>query len=94
MVISTVVASVYVPVAMKCSVFPTPIVELTGVIDICNRTPEVTVRIVLTEVFGSSLKLFLMFKVAVMVVVPAAILVAIPLPLIVATDVFSELQVT
>ncbi len=58
---------------------------LVGLIDIKDRVADVTVSVVLPEIFT---------RLAVMVVAPVATAVARPVLLIVATDVFDELQVT
>jgi hypothetical protein len=84
-VISRVVPSEKVPVAVNCWVAPPGTLGLAGVIAIEDRVPEVTVRVVLPETVP---------EVAVMVVVPAVRAVARPLLLIPATVVLDELQVT
>ena len=84
-VISWVVPSEYVPVAVNCWVVPAGMLGLAGVTDMEDRVAEVTVRVVLPRYSR---------EVAVMVAVPAATAVARPLLLTVATDVLDELQVT
>jgi hypothetical protein len=49
MVISLLVPSEYVPVAVNCWVTPTGMLGLAGVIDIEDKAAEVTVRVVLPE---------------------------------------------
>ena len=84
-VISWVVPSEYVPVAVNCWVTPLGMVGSAGVTAMEDRFAEVTVRVVLPEIVP---------EVAVMVAVPAAMAVARPLLLTVDTDVSDELQVT
>jgi hypothetical protein len=84
-VISWVVPSEKVPVAVNCWVVPPGTLGLAGVIAMEDRVAEVTVRVVLFETAP---------EVAVMVVVPAVRAVARPLLLITATEVSDELQVT
>ena len=84
-VISRVVPSEYVPVAVNCWVAPAAMLGLAGVTAIEDRVAAVTVRVVFPEILP---------EVAVMVAVPAATAVARPLLLTVATDVLDELQVT
>ena len=84
-VISWVVPSENVAVAVNCWVAPPGTLGLAGVTAMEDRVAEVTVRVVLPATVT---------EVAVMVVVPAARVVATPLPLTVATDVLDELQVT
>ena len=83
--ISWLVPSEYVPMAANCWATPTGMIGLAGVTAKEERVAEVTVRAVLAEIPPEA---------AVMVAVPAATAVAMPLLLIVATDVFEELQVT
>ena len=84
-VISWVVPSENVPVAVNCWVAPTDRLGLDGVTAMDDRVAEFTVRIVFPEIVP---------EVAVMVVTPVARAVARPLLLTVAIDVFDELQVT
>jgi hypothetical protein len=84
-VISWVVPSEKVPVAVNCWVVPPGTLGLAGVIVMEDRVAEVTVRVVLCETAP---------EVAVMVVVPAVRAVARPLLLTTATEVSDELQVT
>jgi hypothetical protein len=84
-VISWVVPSENVPVAVNCWVAPTVWLGLDGVTAMDDRVAEFTVRIVFPEIVP---------EVAVMVVTPVARAVARPLLLTVAIDVFDELQVT
>jgi len=79
------VPSENVPVAVNCWVAPTGMVERAGVKDSEDRVAAVTVRIVVPAIVP---------EVAVMVVVPATMVVTRPVPLMVATDVLDELQVT
>jgi len=81
-----------VPLAVNCWVVPSGMVELAGIIDMDNKAAEVTVRVVVSELPPEIL--VDMLELAVMVVVPTATAVARPLLLIVATEVFDELQVT
>ena len=76
------------PVAVNCWVIPEGMVGmlgLAGVTDMEERVAEVTVKVVLPEIFP---------EVAVMVTLPAAMAVARPLLLTIATAVFDERQVT
>ena len=84
-VISWLVPSEYVPAAINCWATPTGVLGLAGIKAMEDRVAEVTVRAVLPEILP---------EVAVMVAVPAETHVARPLLLIVATDVFDEVQVT
>ena len=84
-VISWVVPSENVPVAVNCWVAPPAMLGSVGVTATEDRVPEVTVRVVLPEIVP---------EVAVMVAVPAAMPVARPLLLMIATDVSDEIQVT
>ena len=85
-VISRLVASEYVPVAVNCWVFPTGTLAVAGVTAIEDKVTEVgTVRVAVSD---------FPWKVAVMIEVPAATAVARPLLLIVATDGVDEDQVT
>jgi hypothetical protein len=83
--ISWLVKSEYVPVAVNCWVTPTGILGLAGVTAIEDRVAEFTERVVLPD---------LLPEVAVMLAVPAATAVAKPALLTVATNVFDELQMT
>jgi hypothetical protein len=85
-VISWVVESEYVPVAVNCWVAPTAMLAGVGdtVIEV-NVAAAVTVRVVCPEIVP---------EVALMVEVPAALVVARPLLTIVAAVVLDELQVT
>jgi hypothetical protein len=74
-----------VAVAVNCWVTPPGMLGLAGVTNMEERVAEFTVRVVLPEIVP---------EVAVMVAVPAARAVTKPLLLMVATDVFDELQVT
>jgi hypothetical protein len=85
LVISWVVPSENVPVAVNCWVAPPVTFGLAGVTAMEDRVAEPTVRSVLPETVP---------EVAVMVVVPAARAVASPLLLIVAVAGLDELQVT
>jgi len=88
-VISNLVVSEYVPVALNCWVAPTSIVGSTGLTTMTDRVAEFTVRVVSPEIE------LLVMEVAVMVVVPAETAKARPVVLsIVATDGLDELQVT
>ena len=82
---SNVVPSEKLPVAVNCRVICRGMLELAGVTDMDDNVAEVTVRVVVPEVSP---------KLAVMVVVPAAIAVARPVLLIVATFVSDEVQTT
>jgi hypothetical protein len=84
-VISWIVPSEKVPVAVNCWVVPPGTLGSAGVIVMEDRVAEVTVRVVLFETAP---------EVAVMVVVPAVRAVARPLLLTTATEVSDELQVT
>ncbi len=84
-VISWVVSSENVAVAVNCWVAATDMTGLAGVTAMEDRVAEVTVRVVLPETVP---------EVAVTVVVPAARAVARPLMLTVATNGLDELQVT
>ena len=87
MVISRVVESEYVPVAVNCWVPPTVILAVVGatVIEDNVAVEAVTLRVAVPD---------LPLKVAVMVAEPAALAVAKPLLTIVAVVVLDELQVT
>jgi hypothetical protein len=85
-VISWVVESEYVPVAVNCWVAPAAILAVPGVTAIEFKVAPVTVRVAVFEV--------LPLKVAVMFVEPAARAVARPLLTIVAVAVLDEVQVT
>ena len=85
MVISWVVPSAYVPVAVNCWVAPPGMFGLAGVTAREDSVEEVTVRVVFPETVPT---------LAVMVAVPAARAVARPLLLTVATVVSEELQET
>ena len=82
--ISWLVPSEYVPVAVKSLEFPAATLELAGVTDI-EDSKGVTVRVMFPETPPA---------IAVIVAVPAETPVASPLPLTVATDVLDEPQVT
>jgi hypothetical protein len=85
-VISWVVPSEYVPVAVNCRVNPTCTVGLAGVTVMEERiAAAATVRVAFPEIVP---------EVAVMVAVPAEMAIARPLLLTTATDGFAELQVT
>jgi hypothetical protein len=84
-VISWVVESEYVPVAVNCWVAPAAMLAVAGVTAIEDRVAAVTVRVADPD---------LPLKVAVMVAEPAALAVARPLLLTVAVVVLEELQVT
>ena len=84
-VISSVVPSEYVPMAVNCRLTPTGMLGAVGVTAMEDRVAGVTVRVVLPEILP---------KVAVMVVVPAETAVARPLILTVATDMLEEVQPT
>ena len=84
-VISWVVPSEKVPVAVNCWVAPPSTRGSAGVIAMEDRVAEVTVRVVLAETVP---------EVAVMVVVPAVRAVARPSLLTTATEVSDEVQVT
>jgi hypothetical protein len=88
-VTSWLVPSEYAPEATNCWVNPTCIPELVGVTDMEDSVAGVTVKGVLPEIVPD-----VVVMVAVMVAVPAATVVARPVLLIVATDVFDEVQVT
>jgi hypothetical protein len=83
-VISRVVPSAYVPVAVNCWVVPRGMLRLAGVTAMDDRAAEVTVRVVLPEIVS---------KVAVMVAVPVATPVTKPVLLTVAIDGSDEFQV-
>jgi hypothetical protein len=85
MVISRVVPSENVPVAVNCWVAPTDRLGLDGVTAMEDRVAEFTVTVVLPEIVP---------EVAVMVVTPVVRAVARPLLLTVAIVVSEELQVT
>jgi hypothetical protein len=84
-VISWLVVSEYVPVAVNCWGVPTSMIGLAGVTAMEDRVAEFTVRVVLAEILP---------EVAVMVVVPIETAMARPVLSTVATDGFDELQVT
>jgi spore maturation protein SpmB len=84
-VISRLVPSEYVPVAVNCWLSPTGRLRLAGATAMEDKVAELTVRIVVPETVP---------EVAVMVAAPAAKAVARPVLLTVATDVFEEFQVT
>ena len=84
-VISRLVPSEYVPVAVNCWLSPTGRLRLAGATAMEDKVAELTVRIVVPETVP---------EVAVMVGAPAAKAVARPVLLTVATDVFEEFQVT
>jgi hypothetical protein len=84
-VISWLVVSEYVPVAVNCWVVPTSMIRSAGVTAMEDRVAEFTVRVVLAEILP---------EVAVMVVVPIETAMARPVLSTVATDGFDELQVT
>ena len=85
-VISWVVESEYVPVAVNCWVLPAAMLAVAGVTAIEDSvTAAVTVRVAVPD---------LPLKAAVMVAVPAATAVARPLLVIVALVVLDEVQVT
>jgi len=88
-VMSWSVPSEYTPEAVNCWVNPTNIPELAGVTDMEDRVAGVTVSGVLPEIVPE-----VVVMVAVIVAVPPAMAVATPLLLIVATDVFDEVQAT
>jgi hypothetical protein len=87
-VISKLVPSEYVPVAINCRLAPTRMVAVAGVTAREDRVAEFTVRKAFPEIEGS------MMEVAVMVTVPAETAKATPVLSIVATDVSDEFQVT
>ena len=87
------VPSVYVPAVVNCWMTPAGMLALAGVRDMEDRAADVTVRVVLAEEPELE-KLLGVVEVAVIVVVPGEMAVARPLVLIVATDVFDELQMT
>ena len=91
-VISWLVPSENIPVAVNCWVTPTGMLGLAGVTDREDRMAAVTVRVVLPEEDELE-KLLGVEEVAVMVVVPTATAVARPLLLTVATEVSDEVQV-
>ena len=82
--ISWLVPSEYVPVAVKSLEFPAAMLGLAGATDI-EDSKGVTVRVMFPEIPHAM---------AVMVAVPTETPVASPLPLTVATDVLDEPQVT
>jgi len=84
-VISWVVESEYVPVAMNCWVLAAAMLAVAGVTAIEDRVTAVTVRVAVPEILP---------EVALMVTLPAALALARPLLLIVALVVLDELQVT
>jgi hypothetical protein len=86
-VISKIVVSEYVPMALNCWVVPTNIVGLAGITTMEDKVSVFTVRSVLPEIK------VLVMEVAVMVVVPTETAKATPVLSIVATDV-DEAQVT
>ena len=89
-VISRVVKSEYVPVAVNCWVAPAAMLAVAGVTAIEDSvTAAVTVRVAVAVLLPVAT-----VEVAVMVAVPAATPVAKPLLIIVAADVGSEVQVT
>jgi len=87
-VISKLVVSEYVPVALNCWVSPTNMVGLGGVTAMESRVAVFTVRVALPEIPGG-----LATEVAVMVVVPAKTATARPVLSIVATVGADEVQV-
>lgn len=84
-VISSVVPSEYVPMAVNCWLTPTGRLGATGVTAREDKVAAVTVRVVLPEMPP---------WVAVMVAAPTVTAVARPLLLIVATEVLDEVQMT
>jgi hypothetical protein len=84
-VISKLVPSEYVPVAVNCRLTPAGMLGVTGVKAMEDRVAEFTVSAALPEILP---------WVAVMVAGPTATAMAWPLPLTVATEGFDELQVT
>ena len=84
-VISWVVESEYVPVAVSCWVLPAAMLAVAGVTAMEDRVAAVTVKLAVPD---------LPLKAAVMVAVPAALAVARPLLATVAVVVLEELQVT
>ena len=84
-VMSRLVPSEYMPVAVNCLVLRIGMIGVVGVTEIEDRVAEVTVGVVLPEILPA---------VAVMFEVPVARAVTRPLLLTVATDVLDELQVT
>jgi len=88
-VISWLVPSEYVPVALNCMTDSRDMNRLAGVTVIKIRGTGVTVKVALPEIPG-----VLVMEVAVMVVVPAEAAVARPVLLTVATDGLDEVQVT
>jgi hypothetical protein len=87
-VISKLVPSEYVPVAINCRLAPTRMVAVAGVTAREDRVAEFTVRKAFPEIEGS------MMEAALMVAVPAETAKATPVLSIVATDVSDEFQVT
>jgi len=84
-VISRLVPSEYVQVAVSCWVLPTTLFAVAGVTDTEDKVTAVTVTVVVSEAVP---------VVAVIVVVPEPTAVTMPLLLTVATDVLDEVQVT
>ena len=84
-VMSRLVPSEYMPVAVNCLVLLIGMIGVVGVTEIEDRVAEATVRVVLPEILPA---------VAVMFEVPVARAVTRPLLLTVATGVLDELQVT
>jgi len=88
-VISKIVVSEYMPVALNCWVAPTNMVGLAGITTMEDRVAKFTVRSVFPEIE------VLVMEVAVMVVVPTETAKATPVVLsIVATVISDEVQVT
>jgi len=90
-VISWLLPSEYVPVAINCWAIPAGMVGLAGVTDmgVGVKVAEVTARLVLPEMVVPGI-----LGVAVMVALPGPTAVARPLPSTDATDMFDELQAT
>ena len=90
-VISWLLPSEYVPVAVNCWAIATCMVALAGVTDmgVGVKVAEVTARLVLPEMVVPGI-----LGVAVMVALPGPTAVARPLPSTDATDMFDELQAT
>jgi hypothetical protein len=84
-VISSVVPSEYVPMAMNCRLTPTGMLGAVGVTAMEDRVAAVHVRAVLPEILP---------WVAVIIAVPTVKVVARPVLLMVATDVLDERQMT
>jgi hypothetical protein len=84
-VISSVVPSEYVPMAMNCRLTPTGMLGAAGVTAMEDRVAAVPVRVVFPEILP---------WVAVMVAAPTVTVVARPVLLMVATDVLDERQMT